>query len=366
MKTILSRTLLLTAVSACVFAVSGCDVLNDIMARFSGKKGAAASSLSVDTHAVDPEQAKNDPNNPVIVKIDGEAVVRKSDFFAFVEQVLKAQPYLAQFGITSFESAPPQIQEQLIDAAVQQQLVAKWGKREKVTDTKDFQAAMVKMVENVKQVLIAQTFEKQIQDAVSFDEQDVINEYNNNKAQYIKEPAVLEVLGAKFASSEKADVLSKLVEQGEGSFSDLATEAGVKIENLGTIMDDPRYAGQSDVPASLRQPLLMLNDDQNVTRGDDGDDHWVLYVAKRNDPVYYDLSEIKPQVEMKLRSRLFLQLREVRLGDLRGQYAVDVDKEALGIKAQQQDIAALLRSLQAQQGGPAPQEEAARPVIATA
>jgi len=362
MKHAVFRGLTVVVAATAFFGITGCDVVNDLL----GRKKQQSQSMSISPKPATPVQAKNNPSDPAVITIDGEICLHKSEFFEFVDALIKSQPYLAQFGITSFEAAPPQVQEQFIDAAVQQQLIAKWGEQENVAQTTAYQEALKKMVESLKQQLVVQSFMKQLDDAVRVTEDEIQKEYEESKASLVKTPGSLEIVGAKLADKERADVLANLVKQGDASFADLATDAGVKIERLGSFVQDHRAAMQSSIPAALHAPLFELGSDGTVARADDGDDFWVLVVEKRSEPEYHAYEEVKSQVEMRVHSKRFLELREQRLGDLRGQYSVTVDKKALGFTGQSQDIAALLQSLQQQTAASEPEEKEERPATVSA
>ena len=89
-------------------------------------------------------------NDPVLLKIDGKPMLRKGEFMEFVEQAIKANPYLSQFGINSYDNAPEPIRQQLLDAVVQQKLIAVWGQAHGLDKTSQYQESYEKLVEQLR------------------------------------------------------------------------------------------------------------------------------------------------------------------------------------------------------------------------
>lgn len=301
---------------------------------FSGgaSKSVQREVLKADSDPMAPEEAAEfDSNAPVVIKINGKPAATKEEFLEFTEQALKANPYLANFGITSYESAPAPIREQLFEAMVQQKLITQWGRDEGVANETEYQTTLKKTIEQLKQALMAQTFEKQILADVVVNANEVAQEYETNKERFIKEHGSATVVAAQLDDADAAKVLYEMVaEEQSRSLNDAAEELGAEVKEFGKVSRDPRLAMGSDIPFPVRRAVFELADDQYFGQAQDGDTHWVIQVVDRNKATYMTLEEVQPQVEDLVRNNKFRVARDERLKELRGKYTVDVDKSSLG------------------------------------
>jgi len=319
---------LFTVVVISLFANTGCDVVNDLI----GKKRSGSSRLAEDKPALSPEEVRAvEGSGPVLVRINGKPVVYRDEFISFCEQAIKANPYLTTFGIKSYESAPPQVQEQLIEAMVHQKLISLWGEKEKITDNAEYKETLAKMFEQVKQMLIAQTFEKRIFDTVVASDDEIEKEYEKTKDRLIKEPGSMKVIGVAFDAEEKASSVAQQIEKDANALlTDIAKAADGTIEELGSLPLDPRLAANSKIAAPLRGALFALAPEARVAQAEYEGKYWVLVVEGRTEPLYYSFDEVKGQLESMVRSEKFKAERDKQLQELRGSYTVDIDASVLG------------------------------------
>ena len=104
--TMTKRMMLCVAAGVSVFAIAGCGET---------KQGNKHEALRADGQPLAPQEAaQRDPHDAALIKINGKPVVYKNEFLEFAEQAMKANPYLANFGITSYDNAPAPIKEQLL------------------------------------------------------------------------------------------------------------------------------------------------------------------------------------------------------------------------------------------------------------
>lgn len=321
----------------------GCDFLS--------KKAVAEEKIKAASKPMAPQEAaQHDPDDPVLVKVDGKPVVYKKAFLEFAEQALKANPYLANFGITSYEAAPAPIKEQLIEAMVQQQLVTNWAHDEGIANTDQFQEDFAKTCEQVKQALLAQTFEKQILDTITVTDQEIEQEYQTTRERFVKGYGSLTVVGASFTDQAQADQFHDAVAvQQVGAFNQVAEQMGALVKEFGKISRDPRVAMSGDVPFNVRKAVFSLEDDHYFARAQEGDAYWVLQVVDRERAEYMSFEEVAPQVAEMVKANKFRTARDERLAELRGQHTVDIDTSSLG-DAQADPYAALQQALAAAQG----------------
>lgn len=336
------KLMALSASSLLLLATGGCWFKG-----FGDDKSASCSSCC--SHDSSHQGAAHDENDPVVIRVNGKPEMRRSEVVEFGNQAIQANPYLAQFGITSFSAAPAQIREQVIDLLVQQKLISKWGTETGIDRTAEFKKEYDKLVVHLRSGLIAQNFDKRILDTVTVSEREIRDEYDRVKDQLVVDLGEVTVVGASFADEEKANVFYNLVKEGkEGSFKELAKESNADVTSFGSVKLDPRAAGNDDkVSPVMRQALSQLRDDEYVAQAHDGKTFWVLQVTGRSKRTYAPIEQVWDQLERSAKSNKFREARAVRVDELRGLYTVDVDSEALG--AEEDPMAFIQQLIAAQQ-----------------
>ena len=333
----------------------GCEFFNR-----STSEAPAADSITTDDVPMTPEEVTaSDPNDPVILKIEGKAVGRKEEFLQFASDFIKATP-LAQFGLSTYESAPAPIQEQLFNAFLEQKLISRWGYDQGLQHDQEFKDTLEKLLERIKQELMAKTFEKRIFDGIQVNDKDIQETYTKNRERFIKEPGSMTVRGAGFDADEKASVFQHLMsEQGGDAFQKLAEESSGEFKDFGNVSTDPRMAFTSPLPPALRAMVFSMPAGQEYGRAVDNNVHWVVQIVSRNEPVYSPFEEVREQVTMGARTEKFMKEREGELKKLRDRYTVDSDTSMLvsaSAAAPANPFAALMGGMPT---GAAPTEEAA-------
>jgi len=324
----MKRSLLLAACASTAFCLSGC--------KFWGQGGEKDGGAT----------RRDNANDPVLVKIDGKPVLHKEEFLEFADQAMKANPYLSSFGITSYESAPEPIRQQLLEAMVQQKLISIWGQAQGIEKTAEYKESYAKLVDQLKQALVAQSFDKQIFDVVTVSEEEVFAKYEENRHQMIKDPGSVKAVGVSFKSEEKANVFFDLVaNKEEDSLVNLAKESDATVVEFGTVPLDSRQPVDG-VPSAVRKALVGLAEKQYYTQAKDGDIYWVIQAVDRVKPTYMAFEEVQEQLSSMVKQEKFRAVREERLKEIRGHHTVDVDNTVLG--AGKDPFAALQQMLAAQ------------------
>lgn len=344
MKT--KRALKFFAGAAFALSLGGCQVSDMFSSFFPQSKGGA--TLSPADAPLKPEEARTlDPSDPIVLKIDGSPVCTKSEFLEFAGQAMAANPYLAQFGITSYDTAPDPIKEQLFEAMLQSKLVVRYSTDQGIANDPEFTEALAKAMKQIKQALMMQLFDKKVLEQIVVTDEEVAAKYEEVRERFVKEHGSMVAVGAKFMSEDKAKVFHHLVvNTQEGSFEELAEEAGAQITNFGKVSQDPRLAMQSELPIPVRQAIFTLEEGQKFAQARDGDDDWVIMVTDRVEPVYATLEEVVDQVREGVRGEKFRVAREERMSEVRGKYTIDFDQTSL--KSQQPDMSELMAALNKQ------------------
>lgn len=343
------RLTTVVAGAALMMCLAGCQVtemFNSLFSPASQKNG--SSSLAPAGMPLKPDEARAmDPNDPVVLKIDGSPVCTKSEFLDFASQAMAANPYLAQFGITSYETAPEPIKEQLFEAMLQSKLVVRYSNDQGIANQAEFQESLAKAMSQIKQALMMQLFDKKVLETIVVNGEEVTAKYQEVRERFVKEHGSVTAVGAKFTSEEKAKVFYHLVANTkEGSFDELAAEAGAQITDFGKVSRDPRLAMQSELPIPVRQAIFEVKGGQTFTQARDGDDDWVIQITDSVDPVYATLEEVEEQVREGVRGEKFRVAREERISEIRGQYMIDFDHTSL--QSAQPEMSAMLEAMNQQ------------------
>jgi hypothetical protein len=300
-----------------------------------------------------PAAQVDDATNPVLLTIDGTPVLRKAEFLDFCQQAMKANPYLASFGIVSYETAPEPIKKQLFDAVVGQKLITCWGVEKNVENSAEYQDMYAKMADQLRQALISQSFEKEIFEAITVSDEEILEEFNRSRDQMIKDPGSVTVVGVSFSDEEKAKVFFDLVaRKEEATLARLAKESNVDVTDLGTISLDLRAPATAPVTVGMKRALSVLKDGEYYAQAREGNEHWVLQVVDRVKPTYLSFDEVKEQVATQVRHEKFKVVREARVNELHNAHKVEIDDSSL---AGGQDPFALLQQMLAGQGGMTPE-----------
>ncbi len=332
----MKKLLLLAACASAALCISGC--------KFWGQSNGNGSNGGAVSH--------NNPNDPVLVKIDGKPVLHKEEFLEFADQAMKANPYLASFGITSYESAPEPIRQQLLDAMVQQKLIAIWGQAQGIEQTVEYKEMYAKLVDQLKQALVAQSFDKKIFDTVSVSDEEVLAKYEEMRSQMVKDPGSVKAVGVSFKSEEKANVFFDLVvNKEEDSLLNLAKESDATVVDFGSVSLDSRQPAEG-IPSAVRKALVGLGEKQYYAQAKDGDIYWVVQVIDRVKPTYMSFNEVQEQLAGMVKQEKFRAIREARINEIRGGHTVDIDNSVLGSG---QDPFAALQQMLASQGQLSPE-----------
>jgi len=227
-----------------------------------------------------------------------------------------------------------------------------WGQAQGLDKTAQYKESYEKLAEQLRQALIAQSFEKQIFDTVEVSDAEVQAEYERSHERMIKDPGSVKAVGVSFTSEEKSKIFYDLVaKKEEATFNNLAKELSVDPIDLGTISLDPRAGASATVPAVVKRALMALSENEYYAQAKDGDVYWVVQITDRIKPTYFAFEEIAQELAAQVRHEKFKAVREARVNELRASHTVDIDKSSLGDDAQ--DPMALLQQLLAAQGGAA-------------
>lgn len=316
-KNVLSMTrVLLSGVLLIVF--SGCALLDQVRGWFSPAKGAEGHPMTV---GVDEDKDLG----PVLVLIDGEPVLYKGEFDAYLTQMLQMYPQLK--GVLTPESLPEPLKKNVLQKLIDQELIVAWAKKSRVEQSAEFKKSFEEAIKVVKKHIMIQSFEKSIMDKVEASDSEVRAEFEKNKKRYIKSPGGTSLASIKFDSVEAAEEFFNKVEGKEKQFEELAQkESSENFRSFGRIDKDSTFPG---LPDAVKNAALAVNKFPALKTVKDDKTTWVICVADRTETEYKGLDEVKGDIELMIRSQKFQKEVEKRVESLKKEHKVEIKEEHL-------------------------------------
>ncbi len=316
-KNVLSMTrVLLSGVLLIVF--SGCALLDQVRGWFSPVKSAEGSPMAV-------EVGEDKDLGPVLVLIDGEAVLYKGEFDAYLTQMLQMYPQLK--GVLTPETLPEPLKKNVLQKLIDQELIVAWAKKSNVEQSQEFKKSFDEAIKVVKKHIMIQSFEKSIMDKIEASDSEIRAEFDKNKKRYIKSPGGTSLAGIKFDSAESAEEFLGKVKGKEKEFEDLAQkESSENFRSFGRIDKDSTFPG---LPDAVKNAALAVNKFPTVKTVKDDKVTWVICVANRTEAEYKKLDEVKGDIELMIRSQKFQKEVEKRVENLKKEHKVEIKEEHL-------------------------------------
>lgn len=261
----------------------------------------------------------------VLCSIDNKPVIQESGFNKNINQMLQSSPYFRGAGA---DALPISIKRKFFDELVKQELIIVDANKSSIEKDAEFVKAYREMKELLKRSLKIQFFEKKLYDSIKVDAADVQKHYNENKEHYVKVAGGVLVSGIKFDQDAQAAAFLGNAKAHADEFDKLAKESKAgKYKEFGRVSKESRGFNLEAVPAPIKEAALAANRLPMIEKVKVGKEVWVIKAADKKDTVYFNLDEIKPQVEGMLKNNKFKDTLEGKLKDLRGAHAIVVNED---------------------------------------
>jgi len=312
-----SVSLKLAGMAVIVSVMSGCGFIDSIKNRFFSKKETPQTFVA--------DASGEDQRGPVVVLIDGDPVLHKTEVDAYLNQMLQFYPQLKQ--AMTAETMPVSFKETFLNKIIEQELIVAWAKKEKMEEQESFKKAFEEAVKLVRRHLMVQQFEKSLVDGIEVTDAEVRSDFDTNKARYIKSAGGIVLSALPFEKDLDATVFLNKVKGRESEFGTLAKTESAELKTFGRINQDTDIR---ELPHAVKEAALKYKDSfPGVTSVRDGSVTWVLNVADKKETELFELDEIKGQIEGMLRNQKFQQALAGKLEELQGAFTVDIKKEHL-------------------------------------
>jgi peptidyl-prolyl cis-trans isomerase C len=263
-------------------------------------------------------------NSPVLLNIDGMPAITENDFNKHLTQMLQVNPY---FRGASLDSLPGQLKRKFFEELVKQELILAWANKNNVDQDADFRKNYEEMKKLVKRSLLVQNFETKLFEDVKVLDADVKDHFEKNKDKFVKEPGGVNVEGISFEDNEAANTFLALVKGKEAEFKTLAkAQDKDAFKSFGRIEDKQASMG-SFVPKEIKDKALSLKKYPSVVKVQSGGKVWVICATDKKDTQYFELAEIKEQLEGMLKNNKFREILEEKVKDLKGDFTLDINED---------------------------------------
>jgi len=265
-----------------------------------------------------------------LLNIDGKPVLTESDFMNFLNQMLQSHPYFKGAGP---EILPFSVKRKFFDELIKQELIVAWATQNNIEDNSEFKKAYREVKKLAKRSLLIQQFEKDIFDNINVSNSEIDQEFKKNKDKFIKVAGGVLVSGISFDDSNKANAFyDKVKNKTKASeFIELAKkEDEDNFKDFGRVGKVAKQAGPmmtSDVPLPIRNKVSALTKLPSIEKINTGKTTWVLHVSDKKEDTYFDLDEIRPQIEMMLRNNKFREELDKEVSKLHKTFTVDVNED---------------------------------------
>ena len=262
----------------------------------------------------------------VLASINGKPVIRESDFMTNINQMLQANPYFRGAGA---DALPMSIKRKFFDELVKQELILADADKKNIAQDADFVKEYNAMMQLVKRSLTIQFFEKKLYDGIKVSDGDINSHYAENKSHYIKDPGGIAVVGARCDSEQQANKLVEKTKKNAGDFENFVkNDKNVKFKNFGRISKEAKGPqAENSIPASIKEAVFAMQNLPKVEKVKVGDAIWVIAALDSTDASFFDLNEIKPQIENIIKNNEFKKILDNELKSLRAGATIDINED---------------------------------------
>lgn len=346
-----SASIKFSAMALLLSVSSGCQFIDSIKDRFSQKK---------ETPQIHTEEVASDQKGPVVVLIDGDPVLHKSEVDAYLNQMLQFYPQLKQ--AMTPETMPVSFKKTFLSKLIEQELIIAWGKKEKIEEQDAFQKSFEEAVKLVRRHLMVQQFEKSIVDTLEVTDAEVRSDFDTNKSRYVKLAGGVVVSGLPFSNELDATAFLNRIKGHESDFGLLAKDEKVELKTFGRISDDAEIR---ELPHVVKEAALKYKDSfPGVLSVRDGSMTWVINVSDKKEAEFFEFDEIKGQIEGMLRNKKFQEVLAKKMEELQSAFTVDIKEEHLA--GNQSPMDKMVENMQVQQQKIKDIQEESVPAIAVA
>ena len=218
---------------------------------------------------------------------------------------------------------PPQVQRRVAEQLASQSVIENWGDDTGIHSNPEFKQMLADAHKEMDRLLVVQFFEKQVLEGVEVSAKEVRDEYNTNKARYVKTPGGTNATGARFATADAAQAFLAKVKGNVDQLQALAEkEKGATFRDFGSVTEQ-----SFNVPEKVRTALGGATNFPTAQVVEDGKTFWVVAATEKVEAEFLAFDEIRDQLDQMLRSQKFQEAVNSRLDELKTQFPIELNEE---------------------------------------
>lgn len=309
----IKNTVKFAVVIALVVVLGGCKPLMDLFNKKEAVKEKTSTTLI----------QKDTDNSTVLLNIDGKSAITENDFNKHLTQMLQVNPY---FRGASVDSLPGQLKRKFFDELIKQELIIAWAFKNKIDQDEEFKKSYEEMKNLVRRSLLVQRFETKLFEDVKVSEKEVKDYFDNNKDKFVKESGGVTIEGVSFDDDASATEFLNNVKGKEIEFKTIAnTDSKGTFKSFGRIEDKQAGAGVS-VPKVIKDKASSFTKFPAVGKVQSDGKVWVICASDKKETIYFELNEIKDQLEGMLKNNMFREILDKKIETLKSGFTVDVNE----------------------------------------
>lgn len=289
------------------------------------KEATSKASISPTKEAV--IDTSSDKTGSTLCSINGKPVISENDFNKGIAQVLQSNPFFR--GAGGANALPMAIKRKFLDEMVKQELIIADAQKQNIEEDPAFLKELEEVSKLVKRSLIVQFFEKKIFENIKVTDSDVKKHYEENKERYVKVAGGVLVSSASFENEAAADDFVNKAPKNLEEFEKQAKEIkDCKFNDHGRIGKDSRgEMGVEVAPKALKSAVLEVKEYPAVGKVKVGKTFHVFCAADPKQSEYFELDEIRQQIEGLLKNNMFRDKLEEKLKVLNSSFDITINED---------------------------------------
>lgn len=279
-------------------------------------------SQEVERVTVAPDAKVIDDGSPVLMKVDGRAVITLNSIDKDFDRLLEENPQFKQ--VLAYM---PDAKLNYFQGMANQKVINAYISKNKIDQSAEYQKELEKTMEQVKDMLNMNYFD--VRHAAEVSDAEVKRFYDENKDKIpnlMQSQGGVKAEGVSFANQEDAGAFLAKAKETQESLDKLATEAGFadkyqdfKLVNLQSAQVDPSL--KANITKLNRLPALELFDVDGKW--------WVVKAYSKTEPTYVPFESVKPMLEEHLQKQKQAEVREKALDKYKKEYSVEINDAPL-------------------------------------
>lgn len=310
----------IVALGALLSVLPGCALIETVKGWFGGAKSSTSTPKDM-TQAAASAQPEKD-HGEWMIRIAGEPVFYKDDFNDSLDALVSSPQFR---GAITAESLPTQMKLKVLQNLAKMKVFEKKAEEMGVHLSAEFLEQYEKTTTMIRQQMLVQFLQKQIFEEQVASEDEIKEEFAQNRERYVRQPGGVALTAVKFDSEDAARSFLEAM----GEEVDTFDQEAQKVEN-GEYRDFGRVTVQSPtLPDAFKQEMVEGDSFPLLKMVKDGDDFWVAFGKDKTEPEYMALDEVKQHLETMLKHGKFQQELENLEKEVWSAYNVEVNEEIL-------------------------------------